>query len=120
MNSQNLSRLLSLEPQQQVIRKHANAGTMSQNQISVRLKLHNAWQFICPSLEITGRQRNSNTSDGLKREPMSEHTSYGTHGRITNLDYSSVAKLGCHAGVMKTPKRFSELSVKEIPHRLPK
>src|ERR1700757_1738758 len=115
MNSQNLSRLLSLEPQQQVVRRHANSRTMSQNQISVRLKLHKAWKFICPTLEITWRHRNSNSPDSLKREPISEHTSYRTHGGIANLDYGSVAKPRCHAGRMKTPERFTELSVEEIP-----
>jgi hypothetical protein len=76
--------------------------------------------LACPSFKVTGRHCNSDAPDGPETNFRSEHTLDGTNGWIVNFYYGIAAKPSFYASTMKSPERFGELSVEDIPHGLPK
>src|ERR1700693_2013341 len=109
----------SLEPQQDMVGKHADSRTTAQKRVSVHREPNRARKSAGPLLDVAGRHRDSDSRDPGEAKLRSKHAPHEPDRRILDTDASSLAEPSVHTAAVKTTESLAAFPLEEIPRNLP-
>ena len=109
----------AFKPEKNMIGKQADTRTSSEQGIEPLLKAECSRRAEHQRFQIAGRHCDADSLYGLQPKFRGERTRQRSYRRIGDVNHRPIGQPRVDSFAMKTPKRFSRVTVGEIPNKLP-